>query len=118
MKIILRIRKTTGTAENPAHKNYPFYISFNLFSEVHNKHSKCILFTSGKPTLCDNQINVKYYWQLYAQCTYVQPLSSDLDLNDLNDLSGSLKIKSDDIISIYGFLLMVSSNIGPNSAPL
>ncbi len=32
----------------------------------------------------------------------------------------SLKVKSDDIIglAIYGFLLMVNSNIGPNSAPL
>ncbi len=32
------------------------------------------------------------------------------------DLSRSLKVKSDDVIglSIYGFLLMVNSNIGPN----
>ncbi len=36
------------------------------------------------------------------------------------DLSRSLKVKSDDVIelAIYGFLLMVYSNIGPNSAPL
>ncbi len=41
---------------------------------------------------------------------------SDLDF----DLSRSLKVKSDDVIelAIYGFLLMINSNIGPNSAPL
>ena len=37
---------------------------------------------------------------------------SDLDF----DLSRSPKVKSDDVIglTIYGFLLMVNSNIGPN----
>ncbi len=38
----------------------------------------------------------------------------------LTDLSGSLKVKSDGVIelAIYGFLLMVNSNIGPNLTPL
>ncbi len=41
---------------------------------------------------------------------------SDLDF----DFSMSLKVKGNDVIglAIYGFLLMVNSNIGPNSAPL
>ncbi len=41
---------------------------------------------------------------------------SDLDF----DLSRSLKVKSDGVIGlpIYGFLLMVNSNIVPNLAPL
>ena len=41
---------------------------------------------------------------------------SDLDV----DLSGSLKVTFDSVIrlSIYGFLLMINSNIWPNSAPL
>ena len=36
------------------------------------------------------------------------------------DFSGSLKVKCDGVIGlpIYGFLLMVKSNIGPNLAPL
>ena len=39
------------------------------------------------------------------------------NLGDLDfDLSMSLKVKSDGVIglAIYGFLLMVNSNIGPN----
>ncbi len=42
------------------------------------------------------------------------------NLTDLDfDLSRSLKVKSDGVIrlAIYGFLLMVNSNIGPNLAP-
>ena len=40
----------------------------------------------------------------------------DLDF----DLSRSLKVKTDGVIglAIYGFLLMVNSNMGPISAPL
>ena len=36
------------------------------------------------------------------------------------DLSGSLKVKSNSAVDlpIYGFLLMVNSNMGPNSAHL
>ncbi len=43
------------------------------------------------------------------------------NLGDLDiDLSMSIKDKSDGVIglAIYGFLLMVNSNIGPNVAPL
>ncbi len=46
---------------------------------------------------------------------------SHLTLSDLDfDLSRSIEVKSDGVIglAIYGFLLMVNNNIGPNSSPL
>ncbi len=70
-------------------------------------------------TFCDIQIEVVILLlvNISIPCKFHSTQNpSDLDF----DLPGSLKVKSDDIIrlTIYGFLLMINSNIGPNSAPL
>ncbi len=57
-------------------------------------------------------------WQVYGYHTDLVPLKN-LYEHDL-DLSSSLKVKCQGVIglAIYGFLLMVNSNIWPNLAPL
>ncbi len=87
---VLETRKTAGTAENP---------------------------TRQQTTLCDIQINSKYYWQLYLYCTDTQPFKTWVNLNF--DPSWSFKVKCDSAIGllIYGFLLIFNSNICCNSAP-
>ncbi len=58
------------------------------------------------------------FQQIYVYHTVLVSLKSLIDLE--YDLSRSLKVKCDGAIGfpIYGFLLMLNSNIGPNYAPL
>ncbi len=51
--------------------------------------------------------------------SYTSPTTQNLSDLDF-DLSRSLKVKCHGVIglAIYGFLLMINSNIGPNMAPL
>ena len=85
-------RKTAGTAKNPA---------------------------CHQTTFCDIQIKVVILLlvNISIPCKFPSTQNpSDLDF----DLSGSLQVKSDDVIglAIYDFLLMINSNIGHISAPL
>ncbi len=68
----------------------------------------------------DIQIKVVViYWKIYVYNTDLLPLKIWVTLT-LTFLARSLKVKCDGIIGLpmYGFLLMVNSNIGPNFAPL
>ncbi len=89
---LLITRKTAGTVENPARQ---------------------------QTTFCDIPIKVVILLLANISISYRSPSTqnqSDLDF----DLSRSFKDKGDNVtgLAIYGCLLMVNSNIGPNSAPL
>ncbi len=91
---IIITRKTAGTAENPAHQQTPFHLFYDIQMVV---------------TLLLANIYIPYGYPTTENL-------SDLDF----DLSRSVNVKFDNAIglAIYGFLLIVNSNIGPNSAPL
>ncbi len=86
----METRKTSGTAENPTHKQTTF-----------------------------RDIQIKVVILLLANISIPCRSPSTQNQSDF-DLSRSLKVKSDGVIglAIYGFLLMVNSNIGPNCSPL
>ena len=83
-------RKTAGTAENPARQQNPF-----------------------------GDIQIKVVILLLANISIPCSSPSIQNQSDLDfDLSRWVKVKTDVIgVAIYGFLLMVNSNIEPNSAP-
>ncbi len=87
-----------------------------LLSQYNNQQRKNP--PANKVPLCDIQININYYWQLYINCTDVQPFKTWVNLDF--DPSRSFTVVCDAVIEfpIYRFLLMFNSTIWPNSAPL